>query len=390
MLQIQTLNKISKLGLDLLDKTLFSVSDNTPSPDAILVRSASLHDIVFNPELKAIGRAGAGVNNIPTEKCTQNNVVVFNTPGANANAVKEIVLGTMFMASRNLLKGSEFSQSLDSLTNDQDIHHHVEDQKSKFKGFELQGKRLGVIGLGSIGMMVANASTALGMDVDGYDPFISVRHAWALSRSVGHCESINKLLAHSDFITVHVSLTADTKGLMNKDAFAKMKKGAILLNFARAEIVDEGDLLDALESGHLGGYVCDFPTKRVMRHPKIIVLPHLGASTREAEDNCAIMIAEQISDYLINGNIVNSVNFPNCTLERIGDARVVIANKNIPNMVGQISAVLASEGLNIVEMVNKSRGDIAYNIVDVTGPISESLIKNITNINGIMFARLIV
>ena len=388
MLKIKTINKISRLGLDLLDKSQFEVSDAVDSPDAILVRSASLHELEFNENLLAVGRAGAGVNNIPIAKCTENNVVVFNTPGANANAVKEMVLSSMFIAARNIMEGAAYCATLGDET-DHRIHELVEEQKAKFKGFEISGKRLGVVGLGSIGMMVANDASTLGMEVEGYDPFISVHRAWALSRSVKPCESFTKLLANSDFITLHMSLTPETRGLLNRDSLAKMKRGAVLLNFARAEIVDEDAVLEVLESGHLRKYMTDFPTKRLAGHPNVVATPHLGASTREAEDNCAIMIAEQIADYLQNGNITNSVNFPNCAMDRAGDVRIVIANQNIPNMVGQITGILAAESLNIVEMMNKSIKDIAYNIVDISGAVNDQTLTKIKAIQGVTMARII-
>jgi D-3-phosphoglycerate dehydrogenase len=389
MLTIKTMNKISKLGLDLLDPAAFEVNEAAKNPDAILVRSAQLHALEFNSNLKAIGRAGAGVNNIPIDKCTENNVVVFNTPGANANAVKEIVLGSLILASRNLVHGMEFTSALGGET-DKAIHEIVEEKKSLFKGFEIRGKKLGVVGLGSIGMMVANDAVSLGMEVEGHDPFISVHRAWELSRAVKPCENFNKLLAHSDFITFHVSLTPETKGLMNAEAFKRMKKGSVLLNFSRDQIVEEDAVIEALESDHLRMYITDFPTQKLLKTKNVVCLPHLGASTREAEDNCAIMIADQISDFLLNGNISNSVNFPNCSIERSGKSRLVIANKNIPNMVGQITGILASEGLNILEMVNKSRGDLAYNIVDLNDDCPAAVIEKIRKVEGISFVRLIV
>ena len=388
MFKIKTMNKISKLGLDGFDKNLFAVSDAVEDPDAILVRSASLHDIEFTPSLKAIGRAGAGVNNIPVELCIQKNIVVFNTPGANANAVKEMVLGCLFMASRNILPGMDYVKSLSG--NDHDIHELVEANKSLFKGMEIRGKKLGVIGLGSVGLMVANDAAALGMDVEGYDPFISVSRAWELSRAVKPAASLSKMLASCDFITLHMSLTVDTRGLINAEALKKMKKDAVLLNFARAEIVDEEAIIQSLNNKEIGLYVTDFPTEALLKVPQVYAIPHLGASTREAEDNCAIMIAEQMSDFLMNGNISNSVNFPSCSIERTGDARLVIVNKNIPNMVGQITSILASANLNILEMVNKSRAEIAYTIVDIQGDCPESLLPQIKEIHGIMSVRLLV
>jgi len=386
MFKLKTVNKISKLGLDLLDKEKFVISDTEENPDAILVRSSKLHDYKFGDKLQAIGRAGAGVNNIPLDRCTEENIVVFNTPGANANAVKEIVLGSLFVAARNMREGEAFCHTLANETNEE-INRKVEENKSHYKGFEIRNKRLGVIGLGAIGMMVANDAVALGMEVDGYDPFISVNRAWELSRAVRPCENFTKLLSNSDFITVHVSLTNDTRSLFNEAAFSKMKKGAVLLNFSRAEIVDEDAVLNALSTDKLKLYITDFPSKKLLENPKVLALPHLGASTKEAEDNCAIMIAEQIADFLAHGNIINSVNFPNCALERGEGSRITIANDNVPNMVGQISSVLAAHHLNIIEMINKSRGNIAYNIVDIMGDVTEEIRSQLKNIQGVKFVR---
>ncbi len=387
MFKIQTINKIATIGLDCFDKSRFSISDSIQNPDAILVRSAALHAMDFSESVKAVGRAGAGVNNIPIEICTQRNIVVFNTPGANANAVKEMVLSSLFVASRNILGGVEYTRSL--VGQGEKIHELVEENKSRFKGAEIRGKKLGVVGLGSVGMMVANDAAALGMEVEGYDPFISVSRAWELSRAVKPASSLSKMLSTCDFITLHMSLTADTKGLINAETLSKMKKEAVLLNFARAEIVEDEAIIKALNNREIALYVTDFPTDPLLKSPHTICIPHLGASTKEAEDNCAIMIAEQISDYLINGNITNSVNFPNCSTERNGDARLVIVNQNIPNMVGQITSILAAENLNILEMVNKSRGNIAYNIVDITGQCTEAVLSRIKAVQGITSVRLL-
>jgi len=388
MFTIQTLNKISKVGLDLFSKDLFRITDEAQEKvDALLVRSANLHDMTFSDSVKAIGRAGAGVNNIPIDKCTKQNIVVFNTPGANANAVKELVLGSMFLASRNLMNGIDYVKSLKG--NGEAIPDLVEQNKSQFKGYELRGKRLGVVGLGSIGLMVANEAAALGMDVEGFDPFISVNRAWELSRAVKPSISFNKLISTADFLTFHMSLTPDTKNLINKESLQKMKKNCVLLNFARAEIVNEDDIIEALENNQIAMYITDFPTERLLATKNVVSIPHLGASTREAEDNCAIMVAEQIQDFLLNGNIQNSVNFPNCSIDRSGDARLIIANDNVPNMVGQITAILASEKLNILEMINKSRGDLAYNIVDISGACDDSVVTKLKQIEGIRLVRLL-
>ncbi len=387
MFQIQTRNSIANEGLSLFPKETYSVSDLGDAPDAIVLRSYNMHKDPLPTSLKAIGRAGAGVNNIPVDLCTKSGIVVFNAPGANANAVKELVLAGMLLAARNLIEGASYSESLRE--EGARVPELVEKNKSRFSGFEISGKRLGVIGLGAIGMMVANNAVALGMVVEGYDPFISVKNAWALSDQVKPAVSFAKLLSSSDFITLHMPLTVDTDKFINSETLKNVKRGAVLLNFARAEIVDNDAIVAALDSGILGRYVTDFPTAALISHPKVICIPHLGASTEEAETNCAVMVVRQLMDYLENGNIANSVNFPNCALERTGQYRLILMNENVPNMVGQIASLLAQDGLNITEMVNKSKGDLAYNIVDFNGDVKSDLIDRLNAITGVRMARLL-
>jgi D-3-phosphoglycerate dehydrogenase / 2-oxoglutarate reductase len=387
MFQIQTRNSIAQEGLALFPKEKYQISDSGEAPDAIVLRSYNMHKDPLPTSLKAIGRAGAGVNNIPVDLCTQSGIVVFNAPGANANAVKELVLAGMLLAARNLIAGASYAMTLAS--EGARVPELVEKNKSRFSGFEISGKRLGVIGLGAIGMMVANNAVALGMRVEGYDPFISVKNAWALSDQVQPSVGLAKLLSGSDFITLHMPLTPDTNKFINAETLKTVKRGAILLNFARAEIVDNEAILEALDSGLLGKYVTDFPTEALIKHPNVICIPHLGASTEEAETNCAVMVANQIKDYLEDGNISNSVNFPNCTLERTGTYRLILMNENVPNMVGQITSLLAQDCLNIMEMVNKSRGNLAYNIVDFNGDPKTDLMDRLRGITGVRMARLL-
>jgi len=387
MFKVRTLNKISEDGLSILRDANFKLSSDIDKPDAILLRSYTLKPEEVPSTVLAIGRAGAGINNIPVEECTKRNIVVFNTPGANANAVKELVLASMFLSARNLHKGIEYTKLISGTK--EEINLYIEEKKSIFKGFELQGKRLGVIGLGAIGMMVANSAIQLGLSVTGYDPFISVSRAWELSSSVEPASNITKLLMSSDFVSIHMPLTSDTKGFIDAEKLSKFKKGSILLNFARSEIVNEEDVLTSLANGQLSFYITDFPSPSIISCDKVICIPHLGASTEEAENNCAIMIAHQIRDYILTGNIQNSVNFPNCSIERTSQYRLVFANQNIPNMVGQVSSVLAEYHLNIQEMMNKSKEDLAYNIIELDKEPSQDSINAIKNIKGILFVRLI-
>jgi D-3-phosphoglycerate dehydrogenase len=387
MYKIQTLNKISPIGLDLFPRDAYEIASEIVNPDAILLRSFAMHEMEIPKSVKSVARAGAGVNNIPVDKCTNLGIVVFNTPGANANGVKELVLAGLFLSSRRLVPGIEWAKTL--IGKGAEIGKLVEKGKSEFAGPEIKGKRLGVIGLGAIGVMVANDATALGMEVMGYDPFISVDAAWRLSRSVKQAKSLETLIADSDYITVHVPLTDKTKGMFNKERFTTMKKGARLLNFARGDLVNDADLAAALADGTLSAYVTDFPTEALLKLDNVIAFPHLGASTPEAEDNCAVMAVIQTRGFLDSGNIKNSVNFPDCELDFRSRTRIVIANKNIPNMVGQITGVLAAEKINIADMLNKHKGELAYNIIDVDGDMPDGAVDKIRAIEGVIMARVI-
>jgi len=387
MYKIQTLNKISPIGLDLFPRDDYEIASEIVNPDAIVLRSFKMHDMEIPQSVKSVARAGAGVNNIPIDKCTAQGIIVFNTPGANANGVKELVLAGLFLSSRRLVHGIEWAKTL--IGKGDEIDKLVEKGKSDFAGPEIKGKRLGVIGLGAIGVMVANDAAALGMEVVGYDPFISVDAAWRLDHSVKQARSQEALIAESDYITVHVPLTDKTKGMFNKERFATMKKGARLLNFARGDLVNNADLAAALADGTLGAYVTDFPTDALLKLDNVIAFPHLGASTPEAEDNCAVMAVNQTRNFLEKGNIKNSVNFPDCELDFRAKMRLVIANKNIPNMVGQITGVLAAEKINIADMINKHKGELAYNIIDVDGELPAGAADKIRAIEGVIMARVI-
>jgi D-3-phosphoglycerate dehydrogenase len=387
MYKILTLNNISVKGLDCFPRDHYEIASEMGHPDAVLVRSFNMHDMDLPDALKAIGRAGAGVNNIPVEAMSERGVAVFNAPGANANAVKELVLAGMFMAARNLCTAWDYTRSLDASA--PDLEQQVEAGKKKFVGFELPGRTLGVIGLGAIGVRIANAARALGMQVIGYDPKITVRSAWQLSSDVQHAASVDELLSHADFVTFHVPLNDATRNMINADRLGRMKPSAVLLNFARAGIVDEADVCRALDTGQLHAYVCDFPTPTLLAHPKVIALPHLGASTREAEENCAVIVAEQLREYLENGNVRNSVNLPEVFLPRAGDSRLAVINRNLPDMVGQISHILGKASLNIVHMVNESRNAIAYTVMDVEGQITEDAAREIFAIDGVLRVRVL-
>jgi len=387
MYKIQTLNKISPIGLDLFPRDNYEIASEIVNPDAIVLRSFAMHEMEIPKTVKSVARAGAGVNNIPIDKCTAAGIVVFNTPGANANGVKELVLAGLLLSSRRLVPGIEWAKSL--IGKGGEVEKLVEKGKSEFAGPEIKGKRLGVIGLGAIGVMVANDATALGMEVVGYDPFISVDAAWRLSQNVKQAKSQDALIAESDYITVHVPLTDKTRGMFNKERFATMKKGARLLNFARGDLVNNADLAAALADGTLSAYVTDFPTDDLLKLDKVIAFPHLGASTPEAEDNCAVMAVVQTRGFLESGNIKNSVNFPDCELDFRARTRIVIANRNIPNMVGQITGVLAAEKINIADMLNKHKGELAYNIIDVDGEMPVGAVDKIRAIEGVIMARVI-
>ncbi len=386
--RIRTLNAISQAGLSRLPGDRYLVGHDITQPDALLLRSASLHNQPIDPSVLAVARAGAGTNNIPVAEYSKHGIPVFNTPGANANAVKELVVAGLFLAARNIVDAAAFAHRLegDHATMDK----LVEAGKKNYVGFELPGRVLGVIGLGAVGVEVANVAISLGMHVLGYDPGITVQHAWALSSEVEHVTSLDDLLRRSDIVTLHVPLVAGTKGLIGAEQFAPMKTSAVLLNFARGPIVDEPSLLAALEANQIRGYVCDFPTPTLNKRPRVVTLPHLGASTNEAEENCARMAADELRWYLEDGTIQNSVNFPDARLPRgEGTRRLAIANSNVPNMVGQISTMLADAQLNISDLLNKSRGDLAYTLVDVEGAIPESLVDRIRNIEGVLSARLL-
>ena len=388
MFKIQTLNNISVAGLERLPRDRYEVASEQSRPDAILVRSAPMHELTLADSLKAIGRAGAGVNNIPVEAMTRRGVAVFNAPGANANAVKELVLAGMLLAARNIPAAWAYVREMQE--DDSAMKARVEAAKKQFKGFELPGRTLGVIGLGAIGVKVSNAAHDLDMRVLGYDPKITVENAWRLNAAIEQAVSVDDLFSRSQFISVHVPLLDATRHLVNAERLALMKKPGVILNFARGEIVDETAVLAALDSGQLAAYVCDFPSQRLNSHPKVIALPHLGASTAEAEDNCAAMVADQIREYLEVGNVRNSVNFPEANLPlAAGVHRLCIANANVPNMVGQITTALARHDLNIADLLNKSRGELAYTLVDVDQPIPEPIVQELAAIQGVLAVRVI-
>ncbi|MCU7810583.1 MAG: phosphoglycerate dehydrogenase [Candidatus Thiodiazotropha sp. (ex Notomyrtea botanica)] len=385
MYKILTLNNISVAGLDRLPRGSYEVASEVAHPDAILLRSYKMHDMTVPETVKAIGRAGAGVNNIPVADMTAKGIPVFNAPGANANAVKELVMAGALIAARNLGQSWRFATGLSG--EDAEITKQVEAGKKNFVGFELPGRTMGVIGLGAIGVKVANACRALGMKVTGYDPTITVQSAWKLASEVQQALSVDDLLSKSDFVTFHVPLTDATANTINAERIKLMKPGAVLLNFARNGIIDDAAVVEALDSGHLYAYVCDFPSNLLKDHPRVITLPHLGASTKEAEDNCAIMVAEEVSDYLENGNITNAVNFPMINLPRNGGYRIAVVNSNVPNMVGQISSDLGEDGLNILDMLNKSRDDVAVTLLDVDKEPSQQLLDTLSSIEGVLSVR---
>ncbi|ABA56706.1 D-3-phosphoglycerate dehydrogenase [Nitrosococcus oceani ATCC 19707] len=385
MYKILTLNNISIVGLDRLPRDKYEVASEIQHPDAILVRSHNMHEMAIPPTLKAVGRAGAGVNNIPVARLSEGGVAVFNAPGANANAVKEAVLAGLLVSARNICQAWEAARTLTGT--DKEIHREVEAQKKRFVGVELPGRTLGVVGLGSIGVQVANAALALGMRVVGYDPQITVQRAWALSAQVEQATNLDHLLSQADFLSLHVPLLEATRGLINRERLRNIKPEARLLNFARAEIVDEDAVVDAIEEGKIAAYICDFPSNRLKGHPQVIALPHLGASTYEAEENCAVMVVEQIREFLENGNVQNSVNFPDAVLPRTDSWRLAIANANVPTMVAQISTHLAEAGLNIIDMLNKSQNDLAYTLVDVDRPIPKYLVDGISAVQGMLSVR---
>jgi len=395
MQNIQVLNNISPLGLEKFPKEFYDVSNSKDNPDAILVRSAKMHDIDIGNSLKAVGRAGAGVNNIPLQKMSDNGVVVFNTPGANANAVKELVISSMLLASRNICQGWSYVNDL-PLDN---LKATVEDGKKQYSGSELPGKTLGIVGLGAIGVEIANAASMLGMDVIGYDPSISKKNAWKISSDVEEALSLEELFSRSDFVSFHVPLVDATKNLLNAKRIALLPQGCVVINMSllpqgcvvinmsRDGIVDEEELIKSLDSGNVKYYVTDFPIDEKKNHERVIALPHLGASTSEAEDNCALMIVKQVKEYLENGNIINSVNFPDAKMPRAGQERLAITHRNVPNMVRQITKAIAEEEANIVDMLNKSKGEFAYTLIDIEEKIPNSVIDNIKKVEGILKVR---
>lgn len=386
MFKIQTLNNISRNGLDRLPATAYSVANEVADPDAVLVRSADMHKTAVPASVKAIARAGAGTNNIPVAELSARGVPVFNAPGANANAVKELVVAGMLLAARNIADALGFVAGLGA---DDDLHHRVEAEKKRFVGSELAGKTLGVVGLGAIGVKVANAAYALGMRVIGFDPHMTVDGAWQLSSEVVKAGSLTELFAASDYLSFHVPLNDKTRGVFGTQALGAIRPGLVLLNFAREGIVDGAALRQGLADGRIGRYVSDFPEADLLADPRVIALPHLGASTGEAEENCAVMVVDQLRDFLENGNVRNSVNFPETRMARAGRARICIANSNRPNMIGQLSHVLGEAGVNIAQMHNASRGELAYSLIDADSPVPDSLVTAIAAIDGILSVRVI-
>ncbi len=373
MKKIKTMNKIAAIGLDQLDTDKFEISDSIENPDGIMVRSASLHDVEFGDNLKAIVRCGAGVNNIPCDKCAEKGIIVFNTPGANANGVKELTIASLLLASRKIVDGIQWANGLT-----EDVAKQVEKGKSAFGGNEISGKTLGVIGLGAIGGLVANAAKSLGMKVLGCDNFITVEAAWHLSRSINKASSYEEVYAQADYITLHIPSNEKTRGMINKEAIAKMKDGVKIINLSRADLVNNDDIKEALASGKVSCYVTDFPTEETINVPGIITTPHLGASTAESEDNCAVMAAHQIDDFLTNGNIKNSVNYPDISMARSEGGRLLVLHKNLPNILSAITSLISDQGININHMANRSKGDYACTIVDTPTVLDDSIIENIS------------
>lgn len=386
MKKIHCLNAIASVGTDIFNEN-YKLTDNINEADAVMVRSGAMGDMEFSKNLLAIARAGAGVNNIPLERCADAGIVVFNTPGANANGVKELVICGMLLAARDVVGGIEWTRSIkDSDT----ISKDVEKGKKNFAGGEIKGKKLGVIGLGAIGAEVANAAASLGLEVFGYDPYISVNSAWRLSRKIKHITDINEIFRNCDYITLHLPLTNDNKGMIGKDSIAEMKDGVVILNFARDLLVYDDEMEKALESGKVARYVTDFPNTKSAKMEKAIVIPHLGASTKESEDNCAVMAANELVDYLENGNIKNSVNFPSCDMGVCqAEGRVAILHKNIPNMIGQITSAFAKNGYNISDLTNKSKGTKAYTLIDIESKASDKLVDELNSIDGVLKVRVI-
>ncbi len=384
MYNIKLLNKIAACGTSLFSEKLYNVGENVENPDAIMVRSAAMHDMTFGEDLLAIARAGAGVNNIPIDKCSEAGIVVFNTPGANANAVKELAVAALLLASRKIVDGINWAQTLT-----EDVAKSVEKGKSAFVGPEIAGKTLGVIGLGAIGAQLANVATHLGMKVYGYDPFISVDAAWSLSKSVVHAKSLSTIYENCDYISIHVPSTPDTKGMINETSISCMKDGVRILNLARADLVNADAIKKALADGKVASYVTDFPTEEVLGVPGIVTIPHLGASTPESEDNCAVMAANELIDFLESGNIKNSVNFPEASIPHTGDARLCIFHKNVPAMIAQVSAILSDEKINIENMTSCSKKDNAYTLIEVSGDLPDATVDKVRGLENIIRVRVI-
>jgi D-3-phosphoglycerate dehydrogenase len=385
MKRIKLLNKIAEVGTNIFDRTKYEVSDSVEDPHAIMVRSANMHDYTYGPSLYAIARAGAGVNNIPLDRCAEAGIVVFNTPGANAIAVKELAIAALILASRNIIDGIEWLKTI----TDDDISAAVEKGKSRFAGVEISGKTLGIIGLGAIGGMVANAAHSLDMNVIGCDPYISIEGAWRLSRSVSRAASYDEIYEKSDYITLHVPATKETKNMINAESIAKMKDGVRIINLARGDLVDSDAMIAALDSGKVACYVTDFVDRKLLGHKGVIATPHLGASTAESEDNCAVMAAKHLIEYLELGNIKNSVNYPNVSLPHTGDFRICILHRNVPAVLSKISTVISSGNFNIENMVNGSRGDYAYTLVEINGALPKEYIDKIEDINNVFRVRVI-
>ena len=389
MFNIRTYNALSAKGLERFSNDKYIVGEACEAPEGFMLRSQKLHTEAVPDSLLAVARAGAGVNNIPVEQYTEQGIVVFNTPGANANAVKELIVAGLLLGSRDIYGGMSYVQELDHMDDSGEMGKLLEKEKKRFAGSEVTGKTLGVVGLGAIGSIIANLALDLGMDVIGYDPAISVEAAWQLSSRVERMESLEKLLASADFVTLHVPAIPATKHLINYETLSGMKSTAKVLNFAREEIVNTDDMVDALETGSIAGYISDFPTPALLGRKNVLLMPHIGASTAEAEENCAVMAADQLKDFLENGNIHNSVNYPPTKMSRNGGSRITFSNNNVPKVLGSVLSILADSEINVVDMVNKSRGEIAYNIIDVEGDISTQLKEKIAQVDGVMRVRLL-
>ena len=386
MKNIKLMNKIAKVGTDVFDRAEYAVGDNIENSDAVMVRSAALHEMVFNPELKAIARCGAGVNNIPIDRCSEAGIVVFNTPGANANGVKELAIAALMLASRDIVGGIDWAKSL---AGTEGVAKAVEAGKSKFAGCEIKGKTLGVVGLGAIGGMVANAAVALGMNVIGHDPYLSVEAAWSISSSVKKAASYAEIFAKADYITLHVPSTPDTKNMISAESLATMKDGVRIINLARADLLNSADIKAALEAGKVASYVTDFPTEETVGVPGIVAIPHLGASTAESEDNCAVMAAEQLDEFLRTGNIKNSVNYPNISMAHTCATRVCVFHKNVPTILSQITNEFAEDKINIENMMNRSKGDNAYTMVETNENVADEILAKIASIDGVVRVNVI-